>query len=225
MDDTVTASFQSQVPSPIPVINTHRTELIPRAPIGYTSATCPRPEVRATAEEAGELRKPSKDTRRGRTSTCIFRGRERECCLLVLNLVSSTLPCIRQPRPRLRVLDICGFVSVCTQAFIGFQAYERLINPPSSGTLAFSLRLTPSLPAADFPACGCQRYRAIHTPKSKVQNRAAYPDPPPVILLPESIAAQAPYQLRYKNLNTEYYSWVSSGPKCFQVLGLSPSLL
>jgi hypothetical protein len=27
---------------------------------------------------------------------------ERECCLLVLNLVSSTLPCIRQPGPRLR---------------------------------------------------------------------------------------------------------------------------
>jgi hypothetical protein len=44
----------------------------------------------------------------------------RECCLLVLSLVSSTLPCIRQPRPRLRVLDICGFVLVCTQAFIGF---------------------------------------------------------------------------------------------------------
>ena len=37
-------------------------------------------------------------------------GLERECCLLVLNLVSSTLPCIRQPRPRLRVLDVCGFV-------------------------------------------------------------------------------------------------------------------
>jgi len=34
----------------------------------------------------------------------------RECCLLVLNLVSSTLSCIRQPRPRLRVLDVCGFV-------------------------------------------------------------------------------------------------------------------
>jgi hypothetical protein len=45
---------------------------------------------------------------------------ERVCCLLVLNLVSSTLPCIRQPRPRLRVLDICGFVLVCTQALIGF---------------------------------------------------------------------------------------------------------
>jgi tellurite resistance protein len=35
---------------------------------------------------------------------------ERECCLLVLNLVSSTLPCIRRPRPRLRVLDVRGFV-------------------------------------------------------------------------------------------------------------------
>jgi len=29
---------------------------------------------------------------------------ERECCLLVLNLVSSTLSCIRQPRPRLILL-------------------------------------------------------------------------------------------------------------------------
>ena len=58
---------------------------------------------------------------------------------------------------------------------------------------------------------------------SRVRQMAAYPDPPPVILVPEAIAAQAAYQLRYKN--TEYYSWVSSGPKCFQVLGLSPSLL
>ena len=36
--------------------------------------------------------------------------RERVCCLLVLNLVSSTLPCIRRPMPRLRVLDVRGFV-------------------------------------------------------------------------------------------------------------------
>ena len=42
-------------------------------------------------------------------SDCVCK-RERVCCLLVLNLVSSTLPCIRQPRPRLRVLDVCGFV-------------------------------------------------------------------------------------------------------------------
>jgi hypothetical protein len=31
---------------------------------------------------------------------------ERECCLLVLNLVSSTLPCIRQPRPRLSDMSL-----------------------------------------------------------------------------------------------------------------------
>ena len=37
-------------------------------------------------------------------------SRERVCCLLVLNLVSSTLPCIRQPGQRLRVLGVCDFV-------------------------------------------------------------------------------------------------------------------
>jgi hypothetical protein len=58
-------------------------------------------------------------------------------------------------------------------------------------------------------------YRTELIPCAK---RAAYPDPPPGIPLPESIAAQAVYQLRYKS--TEYCSWVSSGPKCFQVLGL-----
>jgi hypothetical protein len=36
--------------------------------------------------------------------------RKRECCLLVLNLVSSTPPCIRQPGPRIRVLGVCDFV-------------------------------------------------------------------------------------------------------------------
>ena len=72
-------------------------------------------------------------------------------------------------------------------------------------------------PQQQNPALPEHRYS---DPCSKI---AAFPDPPPVILLPESIAAQAAYQLRYKN--TEYYSWVSSGPKCFQVLGLSPSLL
>ena len=34
---------------------------------------------------------------------------ERECCLLVLNLVSSTLSCIRQPRPRLVCVCVCVF--------------------------------------------------------------------------------------------------------------------
>ena len=59
-------------------------------------------------------------------------------------------------------------------------------------------------------------YRTERTPPA-CANRAAYPDPPPVILLPESIAAQAAYQLRYKN--TEYYSWVSFRPEMFQVPG------
>ena len=48
---------------------------------------------------------------------------------------------------------------------------------------------------------------------------AAYPAPPPVILLPESIAVQAAYAETLL---------LGSAPtramKCFQVLGLSPSL-
>ena len=36
------------------------------------------------------------------TSQQKYERKERVCCLLVLNLVSSTLSCIRRPRPRLR---------------------------------------------------------------------------------------------------------------------------
>ena len=76
----------------------------------------------------------------------------RECCLLVLNLVSSTPPwCIRQPGPRIRVLGVCDRIQVCTQAFTGFLAFEPLVDNASSDTLALSLRLVPSLPAADAP--------------------------------------------------------------------------
>ena len=39
--------------------------------------------------------------RTGSVSGVDSRWGERVCCLLVLNLVSSTLSCIRQPRPRL----------------------------------------------------------------------------------------------------------------------------
>ena len=91
---------------------------------------------------------------------------------------------------------LCGLV--CVECLIGKQKKPILFKVTGPSSIPYS---TP-------PACA---------------KRAAYPDPPPVILLSESIAAQAAYQLRYKN--TEYYSWVSSGPKCFQVLGLSPSLL
>jgi hypothetical protein len=52
---------------------------------------------------------------------------------------------------------------------------------------------------------------------------AAYPDPPPVILPPEFVAAQAAYQLRYNN--TEYYSRGQLRPEMFPGIGASPSLL
>ena len=65
--------------------------------------------------------------------------------------------------------------------------------------------------------------------------RAAYPDPPPVIPLPDTGVAQVTtspgrgllvaVSWRTKTEMTEFRTWVSSGPKYFQVLGLSPSLL
>ena len=83
------------------------------------------------------------------------RSAERECCLLVLNLASSTPP-YPPAGAACRVLGdslgVCGRVYVCTQAFIGFLAFELLVNNASSDTLAFSLRLVPFLPAADSPA-------------------------------------------------------------------------
>jgi hypothetical protein len=72
------------------------------------------------------------------------RSAERECCLLVLNLASSTPP-YPPAGAACRVLGdslgVCGRVYVCTQAFIGFLAFELLVNNASSATLAFSLRL------------------------------------------------------------------------------------
>jgi len=91
-----------------------------------------------------------------------------------------------------------NLLKVCVECLIGKQ------NKP----ILFKVTEPSSIPYRTHPAYA---------------KMAADPDPPPVIPLPESIAAQAAYQLRYKN--TEYCSWVSSGPKCFQVLGLSPSLL
>ena len=75
------------------------------------------------------------------------RSAERECCLLALNLVSSTPP-YPSAGAACSVLGVCGRVYVCTQAFIGFLGFELLVNNASSGTLAFSLRLVPFLPAA-----------------------------------------------------------------------------
>jgi len=58
----------------------------------------------------------------------------------------------------------------------------------------------PSYPGLPFLLISSVPYR---TPPACAK-MAAYPDLQPVILLPESIAAQVAYQLRYKN--TEYYS-------------------
>ena len=91
---------------------------------------------------------------------------------------------------------------MCVECLIGKQKKPIL----------FKVTEPSSIPYRNHPACA-----------KMAAYKQAYPDPPPVIPVPESIAAQAAYQLRYKN--TEYYSWVSSSPKCFQVLGLSPSLL
>jgi len=85
--------------------------------------------------------------------------------------------------------------SVCVECSIGKQKKPIL----------FKVTEPSSVPYRAPPACA---------------KRAAYPDPPPVILLPESIAAQAAYQLRYKN--TEYYSWVSLRPEMFPGIGALP---
>ncbi len=95
----------------------------PRAPGGLAAGCAHAPEAGAEPPEAGP-REPGllagrRRRRCGQHSSSPARPLtrrgsaapgERECCLLVLNLVSFTLPCIRRPRPRLRVLDVCGFV-------------------------------------------------------------------------------------------------------------------
>ena len=77
-----------------------------------------------------------------------------------------------EPQSRWRII-----IGVCVECLIGKQKKPIL----------FKVTEPSSVP-----------YRA----PSACAKRAAYPDPPPVIPLPESIAAQAAYQLRYKN--TEY---------------------
>jgi len=77
-----------------------------------------------------------------------------------------------EPQSRWRII-----IGVCVECLIGKQKKPIL----------FKVTEPSSVPYRAPPACA---------------KRAAYPDPPPVIPLPESIAAQAAYQLRYKN--TEY---------------------
>jgi hypothetical protein len=58
---------------------------------------------------------------------------ERVCCLLVLNLVSSTLPCIRRPRPRLTFIGVTGH-SLGNPLVVGFSLGLGGV-PGESGTL------------------------------------------------------------------------------------------
>ncbi len=66
---------------------------------------------------------------------------------------------------------------VCVECLIGKQKKPIL----------FKVTEPSSIPYRTPPACA---------------KMAAYPDPPPVIPVPESIAAQAAYQLRYTNTVT-----------------------
>ena len=79
------------------------------------------------------------------------------------------------------------FIENLRDLFVQIVCVECLIGKQKKPIL-FKVTEPSSIPYRTPPACA---------------KRAAYPDPPPVILLPESIAAQAAYQLRYKN--TEYY--------------------
>ena len=68
--------------------------LVQMASAGHASPTAP------TRTDAGALSAAKTPASRPLNYDAA-RANERVCCLLVLNLVSSTLSCIRQPRPRL----------------------------------------------------------------------------------------------------------------------------
>jgi hypothetical protein len=74
---------------------------------------------------------------------------ERECCLLVLDSVTFTPRWIRQPEAEWWC--VCDFVTVCSRTFTGLSTFEPPVTNVFFGTLAFSLRLVPSRPAADAP--------------------------------------------------------------------------
>ena len=91
---------------------------------------------------------------------------------------------------------------VCVECLIGKQKKPIL----------FKVTEPSSIPYRTHPACA---------------KMAAYPDPPPVILLPESDVAQAAYAetLLPGSAARPEMDRNAMHPKCFQVLELSPSLL
>ncbi len=97
-----------------------------------------------------------------------------------------------------------------------YESNKRLIRFGVCWLFIFKVTEPNSIPYGTHSACA---------------KRAAYPDPPPVIPVPESGVAEVTHlpsprslgEPRPNRLSSE--SGSASGPKCFQVLGLSPSLL
>ncbi len=90
--------------------------------------------------------------------------RERECCLLVLNSVTSTPHWIRQPKAAWGcVWCLCAWclrVSMCSDILGSLSL--RTSGYASSGTLAFSLRRMPPRPAADDALTQTGSSAALH---------------------------------------------------------------
>ena len=83
----------------------------------------------------------------------------------------------RNPAPKIQRCPGPTSPGVCVECLVGEQNEPTLFKVTNPSSVPYR---TPS-------ACA---------------KMAAYPDPPPVILLPESIAAQPAYQLRYENTRT-----------------------
>ena len=100
--------------------------------------------------------------------------RERVCCLLALNSVTSTPQWIRQPKPRDGVYDVCVFVCKCVLRSSRASQPLNILAYAFSSTSASSFRLMP-LRLAVSAASAFQAPPLLHS----------RPSPPPngVILL------------------------------------------
>jgi len=106
----VVGAWERVGPGGLPVVRSPRDRLLP-APHARFSAT-----LAASLARTRKLLSSQSPLGVLQPACVIVASRHRQCvcCLLVLNLVSSTLPCIRQPRPRLvlfQVLEIRTLVA------------------------------------------------------------------------------------------------------------------
>ena len=105
----------------------------------------------------------------------------------------------------------------CRATYINTNYHSLYINTNCVCWLfIFKVTEPNSIPYRTHPACA---------------KRAAYPDPPPVIPVPDTGVAEVTHLPSPRSLGEPRPNRLSSepgsvsGPKCFQVLGLSPSLL